>query len=245
MKVVVAIAVVLCLAYCFTQKALPPKLCPKPYQGPTGPPGPPGPSTHRTQPLITNSRAPQSQASVNDANSTYLYNENRFLWLRHASGSPTKVFAVNAAGHMDLLSSVENAIIDIGTNHKPSFLKLASRKPGFLYIAIEPQPGPFKRMEHLVRGTLNAMGPFLTINAAVGPSEGFTTFNVSPIDFCSSLLAENSDGNQLDGRKKGQCFDSSKKITITVVSLDTLISYLPPRVQIYFVAIDAQGYDYY
>ena len=109
-----------------------------------------------------------------------LYAASGALWLRmgkERGRGNSSIFRLNAkTGQFDFHNNVSRVVLDIGTNDSPSYVE--KWRKDVVYIALEPQPDAFRKMDRIVRKMQGPCGPkgrCIVINAAAGASRSFTS----------------------------------------------------------------------
>ena len=129
-------------------------------------------------------------------------------------------------------------IIEIGSNRKPDFWKVVSEMP-FNQFLIAVEPVEFKHVRNMCKreGFLRCLAlPF-----AVTTKDAMTQIQVAASSECSSLLSVRTVSVNA---KPHPCESVTKVIPVPGITLDSLIaSYVPHRLDIRLLAIDAQGFD--
>ena len=94
-----------------------------------------------------------------------------------------------------------------------------------------------KQIHRSLLGHHHARGVILPF--AVGPDEGFSDFHVSNIDGCSSLLPliPGAPGTN------HECSHAVETRRVPVITLRTVLGWLPPRSEVDYVKCDIQGMD--
>jgi hypothetical protein len=130
--------------------------------------------------------------------------------------------------------SATNLVIEVGTNIKPDFLSLAKRTKGAHFVGLEP----IEYTKAVAWCAKKLQGRSTVLPFAIGPEEGEIVMNIGLVSKCSSLLPLVGTGLN--------CTKALRTRNVTVIRLDTLLRYLvPPKLDIFLLALDMQGYDLY
>ena len=118
-----------------------------------------------------------------------------------------------------------------------SFEPLLDKYARYLSIMPSASSGPMSKPARL---GWSVPGRAIVLPYAVGEPEGFTEFHVHDNDGCSSLLAVENTGQAVG---PAGCFKERERRRVPVISMRTILEWLPTSVRIAHAKIDAQGYD--
>jgi FkbM family methyltransferase len=147
-----------------------------------------------------------------------------------------------------LPENITTVLIDIGARDSDYLQTLASTlDPTIALLLFDPLPDSYIPVNH------RAMAYALTdlkdrwlsplrsnqvfaVRAAVGPEETTSQFNIGSGPACSSMLGTHADN-------KFWCAVSRGKITVNVVTLESILDLIPDNIQDLHLKVDTEGYD--
>jgi FkbM family methyltransferase len=173
------------------------------------------------------------------------------LYLRHESAELARVGPLDdaASAHPTFAfgNNVRRVAVDVGTNVDPdTFLAFWGSEPDMGFVWVEPVPAyhvesvsffPVNQEKKKSRPRLFAL------NAAVGPTRGFTTMHVSEEAGCSSLLMMNRQPTNVSDELDRRCFTKSREARVAVVRGDDIAALIPTDITWAYLGVDAQGFD--
>jgi len=151
------------------------------------------------------------------------------------------------------LHGVRRVVIEVGTNTRPE-LRHSLNNGHTFFIPFEPMPPTFRVMsKDLKKEKPNHWGNVLPVPAAIAPEPGHLTLYESENPACSSLLPMSTkakDVFDIMGNRRQKVVDivsgCTKNATVHMVPvfpLSQILAFIPRKVPIDIIMIDAQGFD--
>jgi FkbM family methyltransferase len=147
-----------------------------------------------------------------------------------------------------LPESINTVVIDIGARDSDYLHALAATlDPTVALLLFDPLPDSYipvnqRAMTYALTESMSRwLSPLrsnqvFAVRAAVGPEETTSQFNIGSGPACSSMLGTHADN-------KFWCAQSKGKITVNVVTLESILDLIPDNIQDLHLKVDTEGYD--